>query len=228
MSDSLTFPVIAVDGGAASGKSSTSRVLAQRFNLLHVDTGSHYRALTFALTQAGIQAEAPESVATALQSLQLDQAIDGQSSRIRVNGHVPREEDIRSDAVNASVSHFAAVPELRTFLFQYQRAQAEVAQREGFAGLIMEGRDIGSVIFPDAALRIFLEADEATRAARRQKEGQQDAVAERDRLDATRKTAPLTCPEGATRVDTSHMTLEQVVDHVSGLITATTALQPVA
>jgi len=103
-------------------------------------------------------------------------------------------------------------------LFDYQRAQVSVARKEGYAGLIMEGRDIGSVIFPDADFRFFLYADEATRAARRAKEGQTDSIAERDKRDSQRKTAPLTCPEGATRVDTGPLTLEGVVEHITQII----------
>jgi cytidylate kinase len=221
-----SFPVIAVDGGAASGKSSTSRRLAARFNLMHVDTGSHYRAVTFALVQAGVSPHDTATIESALAHLKLGEEIDGQSARISIGGKVPREEDIRSDAVNAAVSPFAAVPAVRRFLFDYQRSQAAVAERSGFSGLIMEGRDIGSVIFPDAPLRFFLEADEATRAARRAKEGQTDSIAERDRIDSSRKTAPLVCPEGARRVDTSHLTLDQVVDLLAGEIEQATGLAP--
>ncbi|MBC2595115.1 (d)CMP kinase [Ruficoccus amylovorans] len=220
-------PVIAVDGGAASGKSSTSRRLAARFNLMHVDTGSHYRAVTFALVQAGVSPGDAAAIQSHLKGLKLGEQIDGQSARICIDGQVPREEDIRSEAVNAAVSPFAAVPEVRQFLYQYQRSQAAVAARAGFNGLIMEGRDIGSVIFPDAPLRFFLEADEATRAARRAREGQTDSIAERDRIDSSRKTAPLRCPEGAQRVDTSHLTLDEVVDLLAEAIEQTTGLSPV-
>jgi cytidylate kinase len=103
---------------------------------------------------------------------------------------------------------------VRQALFDYQRSQADVARDEGFAGLIMEGRDIGSVIFPDAEHRFFLEADEATRAARRAKEGQTDSIAERDKMDKARKNAPLICPQGATRINTGPRTLEEVIQHI--------------
>lgn len=222
----LSTLVISIDGGAASGKSSTSRGLAARFNLMHVDTGSHYRAVTFALLAAGIAASDKEAIRSQLEQLRLDEAIDGQNARIRIDEQLPQEKDIRSEAVNKAVSPFAAVPEVRQFLFAYQRSQAEVAARHGFSGLIMEGRDIGSVIFPDAALRFYLEADEATRTQRRAKEGLTDAVAERDRIDSTRKTAPLVCPEGAMRIDTSPLTLEEVIDKLAAIITEKTGLAP--
>ncbi len=214
-----SFKIIAMDGGAAVGKSSTSRALAERLNLMHVDTGAHYRTLTAALLKAGVTPE-DASVAKRLSAMQLQTTLDGRSAHLSVNGEVPADADIRSPEVNASVSKFAAIPAIRQALFDYQRGQAEVARTEGFAGLIMEGRDIGSVIFPDADHRFFLEADEATRTARRAKEGQTDSIADRDKLDTSRKNAPLICPEGATRVDTGPRTLEEVVDHIIGRIRA--------
>ena len=113
--------------------------------------------------------------------------------------------------MNAVVSNFAAIAEVREFLKNYQRSMREFAAENGFAGLIMEGRDIGSVIFPDANARIFLDADEETRAARRAAEGITDSIKKRDALDRNRKVAPLVCPEGAVRIDTSHLTKDEVV-----------------
>ena len=133
---------------------------------------------------------------------------------------VPDDDEIRNDKVNAVVSRFASIPEVRRFLFEYQRRQKDVARERGFAGLIMDGRDIGSVIFPDADLRIFLTADPEARARRRAAEGIADSVAERDKLDASRKTAPLACPEGAVKIDSTHLTLEEVVAKISAMISA--------
>ena len=118
---------------------------------------------------------------------------------------------IRTESVNASVAKYAAMPEVRNFLKNYQRSMADYARSHGLSGMIMEGRDIGTVIFPDANVRIFLDADEQTRAARRAKEGISDSVGLRDAIDKSRKTAPLRCPESAVRIDTSHMTKEEVV-----------------
>jgi cytidylate kinase len=120
--------------------------------------------------------------------------------------------------VNENVSLFAAIPELRRALLDYQRGQADEARRHGFDGLVMEGRDIGSVIFPDADFRFFLQADPAERARRRVALGQQDAIQERDRLDSSRKTSPLTCPPGATAVDSTHLTQEEVVARLASPI----------
>lgn len=218
MPSNTEFKIVAVDGGAATGKSSTSRALAERFNFMHVDTGAHYRTVTFALLQAGASPEAPEAIPALLADLQLGTQLKGRSALLSVNGAAPADADIRSPQVNGAVSKFAAIPEVRQFLFDYQRSQAEVARDKEFAGLIMEGRDIGSIIFPDAELRFFLHADEATRAARRANEGQTDSIAERDKLDKSRKTAPLVCPDGATQVDTGPLPLEGVVDHISSII----------
>ena len=216
----LPFIVIAVDGGAASGKSSTSRALAARFNLLHVDTGAHYRTVALSLLKRGI--DSPEAFEAAendlLAHLELGTQIDGHEAAMRISGEVPASEAIRNDAVNAVVSRFAAIPAVRKFLFDYQRSQAKVAEENGFAGLIMDGRDIGSVIFPDADLRIFLTADVAARERRRAAEGIGDSIASRDKLDASRKTAPLACPEGATLIDSTFLNLEQVVDKISDMI----------
>jgi cytidylate kinase len=214
-----TFPFItvAVDGGAASGKSSTSRALAARFNLMHVDTGAHYRTVTLALLRAGVAPDAEERVAAQLQATVLTTVLEGRTARLAIDGTVPDDTDLRTAAINAVVSPFAAVPAVRRFLFDYQRGQVAVARQHGFDGLVMEGRDIGSVILPEADLRLFLEADPVARAARRAAEGGVDSIAQRDRIDASRTTAPLLCPEGAVRVDSTHLSLDEVVEKVSAL-----------
>ncbi len=219
-SSSLPFLLVAVDGGAASGKSSLARVLAGRFNFLHVDTGAHYRTVTFALRRAGVSPENVSAVAAALAGLPLTTEISGNSARLALSGTAPADADLRTGDVNTHVSRFAALPAVRAFLFDYQRSQPGVARAHGFAGLVMEGRDIGSVIFPDAPVRLFLTADPATRAQRRAAEGQADAVAERDRLDAARATAPLTCPPGATVIDSSTLSLAEVAAQAAGVIEA--------
>ena len=225
MSSAPTFIVIAIDGGAASGKSSTSRALSERFHLLHVDTGAHYRFVTHQLLARGISADDEAAVAAALAALPLGTRLAGRSSLIEIAGQTPGDE-IRGPLVNENVSRFAAVPAVRQFLLAYQRSQAQVAREGGFRGLIMEGRDIGSVIFPDADFRFYLQADPVERTRRRAAEGQTDAIHERDRLDASRKTAPLTLPNGATAIDSTHLTLAQVVDQLASLIAPRLDLAP--
>ena len=222
---SSPFIIIAIDGGAASGKSSTSRAISERFNLLHVDTGSFYRAITADLLQQNIATGALAAVRDALALLTLNTRVVGRSAFMEIGGQVIPEARIRSAEVTAAVSHFAAIPELRAALLAYQRGQVDVARNNGFRGLVMEGRDIGSVIFPDADFRFFLHADPAERARRREQQGQPDQIAERDRLDSQRQTAPLMLPPGATGIDSTYLTLEQVVEKISATIA--TRLPPV-
>jgi len=211
------FVIVAIDGGAASGKSSSARALSERFNLLHADTGSYYRAVTAELLRRGVIPGDVPAIQEALASAHLGTRVTGRSGRIEIDGRTPGDE-IRSAEVNAAVSHFAAVPELRTALLAYQRGQAGVARSRGFRGIAMEGRDIGSVIFPEADFRFFLIADPTERVRRRAKEGQQDSIAERDRIDSSRKTAPLSCPDGAISIDTTHRTIHEVVDLMAAAI----------
>ena len=219
-----SFITVAIDGGAASGKSSTSRAIAEHFNLLHVDTGSFYRAVTAELLQRGIATGDHAAVKNALPHLALGTRVVGRSAFMEIGGQIVPEARIRSAEVTAAVSHFAAIPELRAALLAYQRGQTTIAQKNNFRGLVMEGRDIGSVIFPDADFRFFLHADPAERARRREQQGQPDQIAERDRLDSQRKTAPLVLPPGATGIDSTYLTLEQVVEKIS--TTITTRLPP--
>jgi cytidylate kinase len=215
---SPNFIIVAIDGGAASGKSSTSRAISERFNLLHVDTGSFYRAVTAELLRGSIAPGDLPAVKNALHNLSLGTRVAGRGAFMEINGQVVPEERIRSAEVTAAVSHFAAIPELRAALLAYQRGQADVARKNSFRGLVMEGRDIGSVIFPDADFRFFLHADPVERARRRAQQGQPDQIAERDRLDTQRKTAPLTLPPGAINIDSTYLTLEQVVEKISAII----------
>jgi cytidylate kinase len=208
---------VAIDGGAAAGKSSTARALSERFHLLHADTGSYFRALTAEMLRMGVAPADLDAVRASLGAIELGTRVTGRRAEMEIAGRVAGDE-IRSAAVNAAVSHFAAVPELRSTLLAYERGQAAVAREKGFRGLVMDGRDIGSVIFPDADFRFFLHADPAERSRRRAREGQSDAVAERDRMDSSRSTAPLACPPGAVSIDSTHLTLDQVVERMSEAI----------
>lgn len=203
------FIIVAIDGGAASGKSSTSRLLADRFNLLHVDTGSFYRQITSELLRREVPSTDLPALLKALATLNFATRLEGRSTRMLIDGQ-PAGDEIRDQRVNDHVSHYAAISEVRQTLLGYQRGQVEVAKAHGFRGLVMEGRDIGSVIFPDADFRFFLHADPVERAKRRAAEGRQDSIAERDRLDSSRKTSPLTCPPGAIDIDSTHQSLDEV------------------
>lgn len=214
-----SFIIIAIDGGAASGKSSSAKILADRFNLLHVDTGSFYRHITYELLRRSVPHTDLPALKAALADLRFDTRLHGRSARMLIGGQ-PANSEIRGQNVNDHVSHYAAIPEVRHTLLGYQRGQVDVAKAHGFRGLVMEGRDIGSVIFPAAEFRFFLHADPTERAKRRAKEGGQDSIAERDRLDSSRKASPLTCPSGAIDIDSTSLTLDQVAEKMSALITA--------
>ncbi|MGA0134839.1 MAG: 3-phosphoshikimate 1-carboxyvinyltransferase, partial [Opitutales bacterium] len=162
-----SFVRVAVDGGAASGKSSTSRGLAARLGLLHVDTGAHYRTVTRALLARGARPADPASVERSLAGMRATTRIVGNTARLALDGEPPADADLRTPEVNAAVSAVAALPSVRAFLLGHQRAQADAARTGGYAGVVMEGRDIGSVVMPDAEVRVFLEADAAARERRR-------------------------------------------------------------
>ena len=211
------FIIIAIDGGAASGKSSSSKILADQFNLLHVDTGSFYRHITSELLRRQVSATDLPTLKTVLGTLKFTTELVGRSAQMHIDGE-PGGDEIRDQCVNDHVSHYAAIPEVRQTLLAYQRGQVDVAKAYNFRGLVMEGRDIGSVIFPNADFRFFLHADPNERAKRRAAEGRQDSIAERDRLDSSRKTSPLFSAAGAIDIDSTHQSLPQVVASMAATI----------
>ena len=213
------FLVVAIDGGAASGKSSTSKLLARRRHLLHVDTGSHYRAVAFAALRAGLGPEATPALRRFIAGLSPASRIAGHESRICFAGDPPLgNADLRSEPVNRTVSPFSALPFVRDAVKAYQRDQIRLAREHGFNGIVMDGRDIGTVILPDADLKVFLTADAATRQRRRELEGAADTISERDRRDSSRATAPLKAAADAVILDNSHLSLEQVVARIEDLL----------
>jgi len=206
-----TLNIISLDGAAATGKSSTAHAVAEALNYLHVDTGSHYRIICYHLNEKLIHPiESPELLA-ALDGFKVDTILKKNSVLFEIDQREVESDDLRSYTVNTQVSQFASLKPVRDFLLRYQRSLVNFAQRNHFKGMIVEGRDIGSVVFPDATLKIFLEADESTRIARREKEGHTDVINERDTIDATRKLSPLTCPNDALSINTSRLSLDEVV-----------------
>jgi len=196
---------IAIDGPAASGKSTLARGLARRLGLIMVNSGEMYRAVTWELLRRGIDPNDRGAVVAALGEMELDCGVaDGQST-IRVGGSDPGGE-LRSERVNAKVSAVSAVPEVRDRLVALQRSFLDLGD------VVMEGRDIGSVVFPDTPFKIYIDACEGIRSARRVADGEQDAVASRDAADSGRSTAPLRVAEGATVLDTSDLDVGQVVE----------------
>lgn len=195
---------IAIDGPAASGKSTLARELSQRLGLIMVNSGAMYRAVTWQVLRKGIDPFDSAAVVAELGRMKLDCGVEGLASTIRVDGVDPGDE-LRSEAVNRRVSTVAAIPEVRERLVALQRGYLEVGN------VVMEGRDIGSVVFPETPYKIYIDADATVRAQRRVEMGEVDAVEERDREDSSRKTAPLTVPLGAAVLDTSGHTIESGV-----------------
>ena len=211
---------MAIDGGAASGKSSTSRELAIRLNLMHVDTGSHYRAVTHACLANGFSPPENADLQRFLGSLSFSTVLNGHAACMSIDGQpVLSDSELRSPEINAMVSPFSAVPSVRQAVKAYQRSQVDVARDQGFAGIVMDGRDIGTVILPNADLKVFLKADPVTRQRRRLLEGAEDTIDERDKRDASRNTAPMKVADDAVVIDNSRISLDQVVDRIVSLLT---------
>ena len=192
---------IAIDGPAASGKSTLAHRLATRLGLVMVNSGAMYRAVTWQVLQQNIDPHDSAAVLNLLAALDIQCGDDGLSSTITINGHDPGDA-LRSEAVNANVSIIAAIPQVRDILVALQR---DYLTR---TNVVMEGRDIGSVVFPNTPYKIYVHADEPVRAARRSDMGELDSVAQRDAADSKRATAPLMIASGATVLDNSHHSIE--------------------
>ena len=216
--ESQVVSVIAIDGPSASGKSTVAKKTAKRLKYLYVDSGSFYRGVTWKVLQDGVDPQDEKSVIQTLRNSTWSfPEKDGRIGFV-IDGVDPGEA-IRGEAVRDNVSYVARVPEGREFVNDRIRATQ-------FLGpLVVEGRDIGSVVFPDSPFKFYLDADPAERARRRNEElsvtetntsieAVQENLNKRDELDSTRKTAPLQIAEGATVIDTTHMTLDEVVDVV--------------
>jgi len=205
---SVPHPVITIDGPAASGKSSIARLVAQRLGFTYVNTGNMYRAMTWAVLQAGVEPQNAEAVRVAAASIGIESPVVEGKTQVCVSGRTLTDAELNSDPVNRAVSFIARVAEVRERLVADQRALVAIGP------LVMEGRDIGSVVFPDSPHKIYVDASAEVRASRRSAQGLADQVAERDRLDKERKTSPLVIPEGAVVIDNSHITLDQAVEQV--------------
>lgn len=205
---STAHPVITIDGPAASGKSSIARLVAQRLGFTYVNTGNMYRAMTWAVIQAGVDPHNADAVRAAASGIVLESPVVEGKTQVCVAGHALTDAELNSDSVNKGVSLIARVAEVRERLVADQRALIAIGP------LVMEGRDIGSVVFPASPHKIYVDASEEVRASRRSAQGHADQVAERDRMDKQRKTSPLVIPEGAKVIDNSHITLEQAVEQV--------------
>jgi cytidylate kinase len=218
--------IIAIDGPAASGKSTAARALARRLGLTFLDTGAMYRAVTLEVLDRGIDPGNEFACTSVAESCEL--RFDG-AGRIQING-APGEPMIRGPEVTRHVSEVASHPGVRRALVAEQRAIAAAARTAG-AGIVAEGRDTTSVVFPNADLKVFLVASPRVRAVRRAlEEGApervdeyEEDIARRDRYDSTRADSPLVQVAGALRLDTDELGPEDVLER---LIEAARSLDP--
>ncbi len=198
--------VIAIDGPAASGKSTVARRLADELGFTYVNTGTMYRAITWQFLEENLPME-ESSIIARIQTIPFEVWIDGGHVEMRINGIDPVEYT-REERVNGFVPKVATIPEVRQILTDKMRSLAKHSH------LVMEGRDIGSVVFPQTPYKFFIDADEAIRNKRRMAQGEIDEIQSRDKIDSSRKSAPLQVATGAVRIDTTQMTVDQVMESI--------------
>lgn len=212
--------VVAIDGPSGSGKSSTSRGVAAKLALRYLDTGAMFRAMTWWMLEHDIDINDPAAVAAHAQQPDIVSGTDPLAPTITVDG-TDVAAAIRGEDVTGAVSPVSAVPEVRERLLALQR------EAIGDGAIVVEGRDIGSVVWPQAEVKLYLTADPAARALRRAaEEGGSDLAATeqsllaRDKIDSGRATAPLVMADGAHHIDTTPYTLDEVIDEVVALVRA--------
>ena len=212
---------VAIDGPAGAGKSSISKVVAKKLGYLYIDTGAMYRGITWALLNAGISIDDVDAVEAALSKIELELRVEETGLSVWVNG-TDVSQDIRTQYVTSHVSQVAAQKAVRTKLVEMQRHMASAG------GVILDGRDIGSVVLPNAELKVYLTASVETRGHRRWLELKDSenvsleevcrTVAERDAMDMNRKESPLVCVDDAVVVETDHLSIEETVQTLIDLI----------
>jgi cytidylate kinase len=206
--------VIAIDGPAASGKSSVARELALRLGFAYVNSGAMYRAVTWHVLQKGVDPNDTEGVAALAETAAIVCDLTNNQSRILIGGVDPTEH-LRDDGVNNSVSQVSSVPQVRRVLVEKMHHYAEEND------LVMEGRDIGSVVFPDTPYKFYIDASPEVRLRRRAAEGLRDEIAARDRADSNRRASPLIIAEDALVIDSSNLTIDGVVGEIVGRLKMT-------
>jgi cytidylate kinase len=205
----MTTRIVAIDGPAASGKSSVARELARQIGFDYVNSGAMYRAVTWHVLQRGINPADSNAVVRLLEESRIDCDLVRGDSRISIDGVDPAEH-LRDDRVNEEVSRISSIPRVREIL---------VAEMRGYAkdrDIVMEGRDIGSVVFPETPYKFYIDASPEVRLRRRIAQGQRDQIAARDRADSSRRVSPLIIAEDALVIDSSNLTIEGVVGEIIG------------
>jgi len=199
--------VVAIDGPAASGKSSVARALARRLGFVYVNSGAIYRAITWHLLKNGVHTEEIDRISEALESAAITSRIGDGESHIVID-YVDPADHLRDDRVNQSVAHVSRFPLVREIVAQklHEHARSE--------DLVVEGRDIGSIVFPDTPYKFYVDASPEVRLQRRAAQGERDEIALRDHADFSRLVSPLVIAEDAHVIDTSHLTVEKVVHEI--------------
>ncbi len=232
MSNNTESFVVAIDGPSASGKSTVSREAARKLQVMYVDSGAMYRGMTWKAVREGVDVTDADAVIELMASTEWEFFIEDLVLKFTIDGEDPTDH-LRSEPVRERVANIAVIPEVRVFMVDRLRETAE------FGPLVMEGRDIGSVVFPDARFKYYLDADPEERARRRalelqETEGSGDveqvlsSLARRDKIDSTRKTAPLQIPLGAKVINTTGMTIDEVVDLIVSEVNAERATSSVS
>ena len=201
--------VIAIDGPAASGKSSVARALARKLRYVYVNTGAMYRAVTWLALEKGVPPLDAGRVQQLLHFTEMECGVRDGESTILLDGVDPGPHLV-SQGVNANVSAIASIPDVRRLLVRKQRAYAFDYD------VVMEGRDIGSAVFPETPYKFYIDASAEVRALRRAKQGLQDSIASRDKQDSTRRASPLIIAEDAHVIDSSNLTVEGVTGEIFG------------
>ncbi|KRL26665.1 MAG: (d)CMP kinase [Limosilactobacillus mucosae] len=214
---------VAIDGPASSGKSTVAKIIAKRFGYVYCDTGAMYRSVTWAALENGIDVSDTKQVIDLARRIKITFEPGQPDQRVFVDGHEVTK-DIRTEKIAANVSAVAAIPEVRAQMVEQQRQIAQAG------GIVMDGRDIGTTVLPEAQVKVFLVASAHERARRRYEENLQKGLATqsldeleaaiklRDQKDSTRKVSPLTQAKDAILIDTTSLTIDQVVDEISALI----------
>jgi len=205
--------VVAIDGPAASGKSSVAWQLAKKLGFVYVNSGAMYRAITWHVLDRGIEPRDATAIAKLLETTRLDCDLENRESRILIEGVDPAAH-LRDVRVNAGVSPVSSVPRVREILVAKMRAYALDHD------VVMEGRDIGSVVFPDTPYKFYIDASPEIRSRRRAAQGQTDKIEVRDLADSSRRDSPLTIADDADVIDSSHLSIDRVVDEVIRRLTA--------
>ena len=199
--------IIAIDGPAASGKSSVARQLAHRLNFIYVNSGAMYRAITWSILNRGIDPTSNDPIVESISKMSFGQRLTGAEFRLLIDD-IDLSEHLHEDRVNAEVPGVSTVPQVRKVVVERLRGYASKHD------LVVEGRDIGSVVFPDTPYKFYIDASPEVRARRRAAQGHRDEIAQRDQADSSRAASPLIVAKDAEVIDTSYLTVDQVVDEI--------------